>query len=432
MSYVFRTPRGKPIVAKVSASASYDSFLQVLLENAAMVDQGPNNVEEYTEEKLQIDAALPKNSLGSMERRECDYVCVGQMARKVRSCVGADVDGDSLYAVGRKLEKDDLDVKKKSPTENEITIEERLTNCMQSANGNSVKFSEMAYVVHNGKVLGRNEYQHLTAFSHTMPSRVFHHISLNLRLRGGMADRQNRVGSKFGGGGVSSGQQQERERKERLRQLALETVDLAKDPYLMRNHLGTYECKLCLTLHTNEGNYLAHTQGKKHQAGLAKRAAMEAKKNGNAADGVGPALHSSLFSSKICKEAPRIKIGRPAYEISKSRHYQTNQRCLSFQLHFPEIESNAQPRHRFMSAFEQRVESPPNRSYQYLLVAAEPYETVAFKIPNETIDRGDGMFVTNWDVDETTFTITLYFVDSNGEVGQRGPSTEFRTDSSSK
>jgi splicing factor 3A subunit 2 len=29
----------------------------------------------------------------------------------------------------------------------------------------------------------------------------------------------------------------------------------------MRNHLGSYECKLCLTLHNNEGSYLAHTQG---------------------------------------------------------------------------------------------------------------------------------------------------------------------------
>jgi hypothetical protein len=42
-------------------------------------------------------------------------------------------------------------------------------------------------------------------------------------------------------------------RRERLRKLALETVDLNKDPYFMRNHLGTYECKLCLTIHTNEG-----------------------------------------------------------------------------------------------------------------------------------------------------------------------------------
>ena len=42
-------------------------------------------------------------------------------------------------------------------------------------------------------------------------------------------------------------------RRERLRKLALETVDLNKDPYFMRNHLGTYECKLRLTIHTNEG-----------------------------------------------------------------------------------------------------------------------------------------------------------------------------------
>lgn len=50
------------------------------------------------------------------------------------------------------------------------------------------------------------------------------------------------------------------DRRERLRRLALETIDLAKDPYFMRNHLGQIECRLCLTLHNNEGNYLAHTQ----------------------------------------------------------------------------------------------------------------------------------------------------------------------------
>ncbi|CAK9140782.1 unnamed protein product [Ilex paraguariensis] len=45
----------------------------------------------------------------------------------------------------------------------------------------------------------------------------------------------------------------------------------------MHNHLGSYECKLCLTLHNNEGNYLAHTQGKQHQTNLAKGAARKAK-----------------------------------------------------------------------------------------------------------------------------------------------------------
>ena len=114
-------------------------------------------------------------------------------------------------------------------------------------------FSQIAYLVHNGKILDKREYdQFIKTYSQQKLNRSPTNISLHLRIRGGI-DRQNRVGSKFGGGGVSSTQQSERERKERLRQLALETVDLAKDPYLMRNHLGTYECKLCLTLHTNEG-----------------------------------------------------------------------------------------------------------------------------------------------------------------------------------
>ncbi len=31
----------------------------------------------------------------------------------------------------------------------------------------------------------------------------------------------------------------------------METIDISKDPYFMRNHIGTYECRLCLTLHSN-------------------------------------------------------------------------------------------------------------------------------------------------------------------------------------
>ncbi|KAK0234877.1 hypothetical protein EDD85DRAFT_955765 [Armillaria nabsnona] len=70
---------------------------------------------------------------------------------------------------------------------------------------------------------------------------------------------QNRVGSKFGGGDVAGASETNVDRRERLRKLALETIDLAKDPYILRNHLGSLECRLCLTLHTNEGSYLAHT-----------------------------------------------------------------------------------------------------------------------------------------------------------------------------
>jgi hypothetical protein len=89
-------------------------------------------------------------------------------------------------------------------------------------------------------------------------------VQIKFRVVGGI-DFQHREGSKTGSGGQMSESQAALERKERLRKLALETIDISKDPYILRNHLGTYECKLCLTLHPNEGNYLAHTQGKRHQ-----------------------------------------------------------------------------------------------------------------------------------------------------------------------
>ena len=65
------------------------------------------------------------------------------------------------------------------------------------------------------------------------------------------------------------------------------------------------------------------------------------------------------------------------------------------QIEYPEIEEDFVPRHRFMSSFEQRVEAA-DKSYQYLLFAAEPYEVIAFKIPNSDIDRAEDKFFTYW------------------------------------
>lgn len=53
--------------------------------------------------------------------------------------------------------------------------------------------------------------------------------------------------------------------------------------------------------------------------------------------------------------------------------------AVSPQIDYPEIADGIMPRHRFMSAYEQRIE-PPDRRWQYLLMAAEPYETIAFKV----------------------------------------------------
>ncbi|KAL4117796.1 Splicing factor 3A subunit 2 [Phytophthora ramorum] len=232
-------------------------------------------------------------------------------------------------------------------------------------------------------------------------------------------DFQNRVGSKPGSGGVASESQSNVDRRERLRKLALETVDLAKDPYFMKNHLGSYECKLCLTLHNNEGNYLAHTQGKRHQTNLARRAAKEA---ADAAHSTATAnLQEARAAAAVAAARPRaLKIGLPGYKVTKQRDPDTGARILLFQVAYPEIADKLQPRHRFMSAFEQKVEVPDKR-WQYLLFACEPYETVAFKIPNDDVDKSEGKFFSNWDKDGKTFTLQLTFAVGDAKKSQPAP-----------
>ncbi|WAR01787.1 SF3A2-like protein [Mya arenaria] len=215
-------------------------------------------------------------------------------------------------------------------------------------------------------------------------------------------DFQNRAGGKTGTGGVASASESNRDRRERLRQLALETIDLNKDPYFMKNHLGSYECKLCLTLHNNEGSYLAHTQGKKHQANLARRAAKEAKD----------------APAQPAPEKPRVdikkfvKIGRPGYKVTKQRDPESHQQSLLFQIDYPEIVEGIMPRHRFMAAYEQKVE-PPDRRWQYLLFAAEPYETIAFKVPSREVDKDPKKLWSHWNKETKQFFLQFAFkVDS--------------------
>lgn len=158
-----------------------------------------------------------------------------------------------------------------------------------------------------------------------------------------------------------------------------------------------------MTIHPNEGNYMAHTQGKRHQENLAKRAAMDEK-----AKQALPAPASSATKAVAGVKRRAIKIGRPGYRVVKQRDPSTGQRSLLFEVDYPEIEEGLQPRHRFMSSFEQRVETP-DRAFQYLLFAAAPYETIAFKIPALEIDRDPSKFYTHWDPDRRTFSLQMHF-----------------------
>ncbi|KAF8756107.1 Pre-mRNA-splicing factor SF3a complex subunit 2 (Prp11) [Rhizoctonia solani] len=214
-------------------------------------------------------------------------------------------------------------------------------------------------------------------------------------------DYQNRVGSKFGGGGVAGASEANVDRRERLRK--------ACDPYILRNHLGSLECRLCLTLHTNEGSYLAHTQGKKHQTNLARRAARDAKET------------QLITAPAPAASVPRkmfIKIGRPGYRVTKVRDPLMAAAAggggakegMMVQVHLPQIKEGVIPRRRFMSAWEQKKEQP-NRAYQYLIVAAEPYESIAFRIPAreiEDIEENPDWNWSHWDADTKTIQLPIH------------------------
>lgn len=73
---------------------------------------------------------------------------------------------------------------------------------------------------------------------------------------------------------------------------------------------------------------------------------------------------------------------------------------------------------RFMSAYEQKVEIP-DKNYQYLLFACDPYETIAFKIPNHPIDKREGRFQTHWDKESKKFALQFFFLNTTPETAEQ-------------
>lgn len=221
-------------------------------------------------------------------------------------------------------------------------------------------------------------------------------------------DFQHREGGKTGTGGLLSASESNAERRERLRKLAMETIDLSKDPYLMKNHLGSYECRLCLTLHVNEGSYLVHTQGKKHQSNLARRRAREQATSAGGTQATTTALVVQQQQQRVAQQqgGGGVRLGRPGYRVVKVRDPVTRYSGVLVQVHLPEALAPwlPGPQARLMSAFEQHCE-PPNRHFQYLVIAAVPYETVALKLPARAVESS----WTHWDEEGRLFTHQVLF-----------------------
>jgi splicing factor 3A subunit 2 len=115
-----------------------------------------------------------------------------------------------------------------------------------------------------------------------------------------------------------------------------------------------------------------------------------------------------------------VKIGRPGYKITKIRDPVTRQQGLLFQLQYPDISPDVTPQWQVMSAFTQRVEEP-DRNFQYLVVAAEPYETCGFKIPARELDKREEKQFSFWDPDAKEFWIQVMFMTEREERFNAAP-----------
>lgn len=207
-----------------------------------------------------------------------------------------------------------------------------------------------------------------------------------------MTDFQNRAGHKAGGGENLSYAERNVDRRERLRLLALEVTDLNNDKYMMRNSIGLYECKLCGSTHNREGDYLAHTQGKKHQTNLLKRSL---KTNG------------PLLSNTNKKDTTSI-IGRPGYKLTKQKDSSSNEYSLLIEVNFSEISKDIIPNFRIVSTFEQKVEER-DTNFQYIVIAADPYENIGFKVPSKQIDFSEEKHKEIWDENTKIYTLLITF-----------------------
>ena len=90
------------------------------------------------------------------------------------------------------------------------------------------------------------------------------------------------------------------------------------------------------------------------------------------------------------------------------------------QIDYPEILDDETPKHRFMSSYEQRKE-PADKKYQYVLFAAEPYEVIAFKVPNAVVDKSPERFFFHWDPDAKVYSLSVSFKSAQAMSEQTVP-----------
>lgn len=98
----------------------------------------------------------------------------------------------------------------------------------------------------------------------------------------------------------------------------------------------------------------------------------------------------------------------PRQQSDQAEGHREGQESLLFQIYYPEVTEGIMLHYHFLSAYWQKI-NPPDRCWQYLLMAAVPYDTIAFKVLSREIDKAKGNFCTHWYWKTKPFFLHFHF-----------------------
>lgn len=241
-------------------------------------------------------------------------------------------------------------------------------------------------------------------------------------------DYSDRVNSKKGAGAVADRHEANAQTKLRIKELLTsEVLDLEKDPYVFRNHLGLLECRLCLTTHSNEASYISHLSGRKHSMNLERRRILSERSGDNKTN------EARTSMSNVPKRTWR-KIGKPVFNVTKLRDPKSLRLGILLQAQYPHIivgepffclmsyyelsQKNKQDCVKYLQDnkldYEGNEVTDPSK-WQYLIVSAEPYDNIAVVFPASLeLDKPPDdskweSFWWHWDQDSREFFLQILF-----------------------
>ncbi|SCU91515.1 LAFA_0F04236g1_1 [Lachancea sp. 'fantastica'] len=252
-------------------------------------------------------------------------------------------------------------------------------------------------------------------------------------------DYQNRAGSKKGSGGVASASQENLHRRKQVEELLREGEDVPysfqgiskedeelskKNPYIYKNYAGRLVCKLCNTMHMSWSSVERHLEGKKHGLNLLRRGTSSAHNQRKELS-----QEEIEFQQKVEELRAQIKDNGllPEYQVAKIHDPETNAKGIAMKLKYPDqghaLDVDDRPFVRLMSSLEMSVEQTDDK--KFLLVAFEPFKTVAVEVPNRDLraiefNTSNEPFVddfnakyTYWDASNLTLYIQVFFSDED-------------------